>query len=165
MDLGKLKELKKLIDEEVQLYSELKDLFHEKRKILVANDVEALLSVDEKILNVVDSIKSSVSLRERISGDSATSGLTLTQMISEAQKYDENLADEFSAAQVKVHSLIKDIAHEEMVVKELLRHGMNLVNKTLNMISNAVSIAGDYNRDGKNVQSEIDRISSVVEEV
>ena len=42
---------------------------------------------------------------------------------------------------------------------------MNLVNKTLNLISNAVSMAGDYNRTGKNVQSDIDRISSIVEEV
>ena len=52
-----------------------------------------------------------------------------------------------------------------MVIKELLRHGMNLVNKTLNMISNAAAIAGEYNSAGKNTHSEIDRISSVIEEV
>ena len=165
MDLGKLRGLKKLIDEEVQLYSKLKSLFQEKRKILISNKVDDLLIVDEKILNIVDSIKSSVNLRERISEQPENKQLTLSQIIAEAEKYDKDLAHEFSLAQQEVHTLIKEISHEEMVIKELLRHGMNLVNKTLNMISNAAAIAGEYNSAGKNTHSEIDRISSVIEEV
>lgn len=165
MDLGKLREIKSLIDEEVELYSTLKSLFQEKRKVLVSNDVEALLSVDDRILNIVASIETAVNYRKRFSETHYGRNLNMSEMIFEAEKLDNDLAVNFKDGQTIVQNLMKEIAHEERVIKELLRHGMNLVNKKLNMISNATSIAGDYNRTGRSVNSSIDRISSVVEEV
>ncbi len=165
MDLGNLKTIKNLIDEELELYSVLNNQFEEKRKILISNSVDALLSIDEKILNTVDSIKSSVNYRQTIARKFGIDATNLTQLIALSQNYDSELAKEFKFSQEKINGLINEIAHKERIIKELIRHGMNIVNKTLSMISNASSIAGDYNNHGQSVQSEISRISSIVEEV
>lgn len=165
MDLGNLKVVKNLIEEELELYSDLNGLFEEKRKILVSNSVDALLEVDEKILNVVGAIQSSVNHRQLVVSKFGFKVENLTQMINFAKEYDNELAQEFKLTQEKINYLISEIAHKERIIKELLRHGMNMVNKTLNMISNATSMAGDYNSYGKSTNGEIDRISSVVEEV
>lgn len=165
MDLGNLKTIKNLIDEELELYSVLNNQFEEKRKILVSNSVDELLVIDEKILNTVDSIKSSVNHRQILSNKFGIQATNLTQMISLVQSVDKELANEFKSTQIKINNLINEIAHKERIIKELLRHGMNIVNKTLNMISSAASIAGDYNNHGQSVQNEIGRISSIVEEV
>ena len=165
MDLGNLKTIKNLIDEELELYSVLNNQFEEKRKILVSNSVDELLVIDEKILNTVDSIKSSVNHRLILSNKFGLQATNLTQMISLVQSVDKELANEFKSTQIKINNLINEIAHKERIIKELLRHGMNIVNKTLNMIYSAASIAGDYNNHGQSVQNEIGRISSIVEEV
>ncbi len=160
-----LEELKKSIYEEIQLYKTLDELFEEKRKVIISNKAEDLLKVDEKILNVVDSIKSAVNHRQTLSKILADKNLSISEMIELAKTSAPTLVGEFEAAQNQIIELSNEIARKERIIKELLRHGMNLVNKTLNLISNAVSMAGDYNRTGKNVQSDIDRISSIVEEV
>ncbi len=165
MDLGNLKTIKSLIDEELELYSILNEQFEEKRKILISNSVDNLLSIDEKILNTVDSIKSSVNHRQMISNKFGIQATNLTQMIELSQGLDNNLASEFKISQEKINELINQIAHKERIIKELIRHGMNIVNKTLSIISNATSMAGDYNNHGQSVQGEISRISSIVEEV
>lgn len=160
-----LEELKNLIDEEIQLYRVLDTQFEEKRKILISNNADELLKIDEKILNTVDEIKSAVYHRQTVSKLVAGKDLSLSEMISAAKESAPELAGEFEIAKDQIAKLSEEIARKERIIKELLRHGMNLVNKTLNLISNAASIAGDYNRTGKNVQSSIDRISSIVEEV
>lgn len=165
MDLGNLKIIKNLIDGELELYSNLNNQFEEKRKILVSNSVDELLSIDEKILNTVDSIKSSVNHRQKLASKFGIYATNLSQLIVLSQEIDEEVANEFKISQEKINELISQIAHKERIIKELIRHGMNIVNKTLNMISNATSIAGDYNNLGQSVQGEIGRISSVVEEV
>jgi len=165
MDLGNLKIIKNLIDGELELYSTLNNQFEEKRKILVSNSVDELLSIDEKILNTVDSIKSSVNHRQKLASKFGIYATNLSQLIVLSQEIDEEVANEFKISQEKINELISQIAHKERIIKELIRHGMNIVNKTLNMISNATSIAGDYNNLGQSVQGEIGRISSVVEEV
>jgi len=163
--LRNLEELKNLIDEEIQLYRVLDTQFEEKRKILISNNADELLKIDEKILNTVDEIKSAVYHRQTVSKLVAGKDLSLSEMISAAKESAPELAGEFEIAKDQIAKLSEEIARKERIIKELLRHGMNLVNKTLNLISNAASIAGDYNRTGKNVQSSIDRISSIVEEV
>lgn len=165
MDLGNLTTIKNLIDEELELYSILNNQFEEKRKILITNSVDDLLAIDEKILNTVDSIKSSVNYRQTLSHKFGIEASNLTQMIALAQSVDEKLAHEFKITQEEINNLINEIAHKERIIKELIKHGMNIVNKTLNMISNASSVAGDYNHHGQSVQSQIGMISSIVEEV
>lgn len=163
--MEKLNEIKNLINDEIALYTELSSLFEKKRKVLIANDVENLLAVDEEILIKVEEIKASVNYRQTITAHIGRSDMSLSEMIDVANKFDKNLSEELSKAQKQINSLIEKLAGQERVIKELLRHGMTMVSKTLNMISNAVSVAGDYNSSGKNVQSEIDKISSIVEEV
>ena len=160
-----LKILINLISEEIELYSTLNNLFEYKRQVLISNSVEDLLSVDEKILNTVDSIKSAVHHRQIITSKLGYMSLNLTQMIELANDIDIYLANEIKESQIQINELIKEIAHKERIIKELIRHGMNLVNKKLNIFSNATTIAGDYNSYGQNVQGELGRISSVIEEV
>lgn len=158
-------ELKNSIFEEIELYKTLDALFEEKRKILISNNADNLLKIDEKILNIVDEIKSVVCHRQTLSKNIAGKDLNMSEMIEEVEKSAPELVGDFKNAKEQIIELSEEIARKERIIKELLRHGMNLVNKTLNLISNAASIAGDYNRAGKNVQSDIDRISSIVEEV
>ena len=165
MDLGNLKTIKNLIDEELELYFILNTQFEEKRKILISNSTDELLAIDEKILNTVDSIKSSVNHRQIVSSKLGIPSFNMSQIINVTKEIDKDLAEEFTSVQSRIQSLIKEIAYKERVIKELIRHGMTLVNKTLNMISNVTSIAGDYNNHGQSIQSEIGSISSVIEEV
>lgn len=162
MNLEKLVEIKISIEEELKLYEELSVLFEEKRKVLIANKVDSLLAVDDKILNVVDALKASVNHRFMLSNNK---NIGISKFITYAQNVNIELADEMKNLQVKINTLIEKIAQQERVIKELLRHGLILVTKTLNLISNATPAAGDYNNLGKNIHNEIGKISSVVEEV
>ncbi len=165
MDLGNLEELKNLINEEIELYKGLKSLFEDKRLALVSNNVPSLLEVDDKILTCIEAIKSAVNHRRTIAKLSGNSNLNMSEMISLARGFSPELADELSQSKDKINSLLAEIAQTERIIKELLHHGMKLVTKTLNMITNSASIAGDYDRSGKNITTEIGQISSVVEEV
>lgn len=163
--MNNLEELKNSIKEEIQLYNVLNTLFEEKRKILISNKAEDLLKVDDKILNTIDSVKSAVNHRQTISKLVAGKDLSLTEIIALAKSSQNSLVADFEAAQKQIVELSEELATKERIIKELIHHGINMVDKTLKLISNTTSIAGDYNRTGKNVQSDISRISSVVEDV
>lgn len=163
--MEQLKKLKILIDEEIELYEALSRYFEEKRQVLIANDVEGLLSVDDKILNTVDAIKAVVKSRMELCSLFGDANMGVSRMIEEARKCDPELADGFLKAKEKIQSLTEEIAAKERIIKELLYHGMKIVTKTLGVISGAVSSAEDYNSLGQNTHSNIDKISSIVEEV
>ena len=168
MNSEKLKLLKALIDEEVELYTTLSSYFEEKRKILISNSTDALLEIDDRILNTVASIKSAVNHRQNVTAKCGYSSLNMSQMIELAKNIDLNITEEFQASQFKIQNLIEEIAKKERIIKELIKHGMNMVNRTLGLISNVTnspSLSGDYNSYGKSNQSVISQISSVVEEV
>ena len=165
MNIEKLKILKSLINEELELYTELDTFFEEKRKILISNSTEELLAIDDKILNTVASIKSAVNHRQQITFKCGYRSLNMSQIIELAKNIDADITEDFKITQKEINELINEIAKKERIIKELIRHGMNMVNKTLGLISNATTLTGDYNNRGKSTQGEINRISSVVEEV
>ena len=165
MNIEKLKILKSLINEELELYVELDNYFEDKRKILISNSTEELLAIDDKILNTVASIKSAVNHRQHVTLKCGYRTLNMTQIIELSKNIDITIAEEFKTIQKEINELIKEIAKKERIIKELIRHGMNMVNRTLGLISNATVLSGDYNNRGKSTQGEINRISSVVEEV
>lgn len=163
--MNNLEELKNSINEEIQLYNALNTLFEEKRKILISNKADDLLKVDDKILNTIDSVKTVVNHRRIVSKLVAGKDLSLTEIIALAKSSQNSFVADFEAAQKQIIELSEELATKERIIKELIHHGINMVDKTLKLISNTTSIAGDYNRTGKNVQSDISRISSVVEDV
>lgn len=163
--MNNLEELKKSIDEEIQLYTTLNELFEEKRKILISNKADDLLKIDESILNTVDTVKSVVNHRQRISKLISGKDLSLSEIIAVANSSQSPLVSDFEFAQKQIVELTQELANKERIIKELIHHGMTMVNKTLKLIAGTTPIAGDYNRTGKNVQSGIDKISSVIEEV
>ena len=112
-----LEELKKSIYEEIQLYKTLDELFEEKRKVIISNKAEDLLKVDEKILNVVDSIKSAVNHRQTLSKILADKNLSISEMIELAKTSAPTLVGEFEAAQNQIIELSNEIARKERIIK------------------------------------------------
>lgn len=159
------KNLINLIEDEIKLYESLKGLFEIKRQVLIQNDVEGLLEADDKILTKVEEIKSSVNLRQTLAKFIGKSNLNMSGMIELAKDIDSNEVERLEQLQLKINELTAEVARQERTIKELLHHGMNMVSKTLSLVTNAVSISGDYTRSGKNTQNPISQISSVVEEV
>ena len=82
------KNLVEILDKEIKLYTEMRDLYTEKRAILVKNDIMSLSKVDTKIIENYENIKKIDLLRLdaiKMLGEDAPS---MTKLIELSEKYD-----------------------------------------------------------------------------
>ena len=159
-----LKSFDNLIENEIALYGRLKELYIQKKQTLISNNMQELLAVDDAILNLLDEIKSMANHRQKFCKSIGKNNVCLSEIIKMAEDLDATLVDGFKVKQSRIKDLQEEIDRQESSSKELIKHGMIMVTKTMNLMSSTALVAGDYNNFGKNTQSELAKISSVSEE-
>lgn len=165
--LENLNNLNNLISYELGLYEKLRDFYAEKKKILIASKVDELCAIDDEILKLTDEIKSALNHRRTFCKGLGRENICLSDLEVEAKTLDKALADEFREKKQQTKTLIEEIKKQEKSSLELIRHGINIVNKTLNLITNktAVPVAGEYDSSGKASPNGLMQMSLVSEEV
>lgn len=163
-----LVKFKEVIDEEIQAYELLGELYTMKQSILVQGKSDALWDIDAQILSKTDKIKEINQKRKEIAKFLGNENLTMSDIIEKAKSANNVLADKLQTQKTKLQILAKSLTLQEDTNMTLVKHGLTMVGKTLDIIVSAIMPqvqGGQYNRSGKSIERDKSLISSVVEVV
>ena len=156
---------KETVDEEIKIYEEMEQLYKLKQAVLVQCKPDELWNVDEKIVSRINTIKELSSRRKEAGKYLGNENITMSEVIKKAMNSNKKLAENFEKQKKTLNLLTTSISLYENSNRELIKHGLNVTEKKLNIIFNTLSPHGNqYDNSGKNTGSGDLKISSVVEE-
>ena len=148
MDKKQFQKLIEILDEEIREYTNLKDLFAEKRELLKKSKSDDLGVLDNKILALNEKITKLNKSRE-----------TLAQELTGkfAQEHAPEYMKPLEERKVKICNIIPEITLLNNQNVELLKHGIIITNKMLETIIDAFAPQGSYyNETGKTDTHDVD---------
>lgn len=163
-----LLQFKEIIDEEIQAYESLGDLYEVKQSILVQGKSDALWDIDAQIISRTDNIKELNKKRKEIARYLGNENFTISEIIDKAKEANDTIAGKLETQKNKLRILAKSLVLQEDTNMTLVKHGLTTVGKTLDIIVGALMPqmqSGQYNNLGQSIKSDKSLISSVVEEV
>ena len=165
MNTQQIKELENLIDKEIDGYKNIEKLYVDKKEILVKGKSTELFDVDAKIVDTYKSINSYSEMRKNISKALNMPTFSLTDIINNIKEQDAQAAQNLEKKRDEVKELSHRIFELEKINMELLKHGMHVTNKTLEIILRGLKpITEEYNKNGKNITKDQLEMSSIIEE-
>lgn len=161
-----LLEFKHVIDEEIKAYEDLGELYTVKQSVLINGKSDALWDIDAQILLKTDDIKLLNVKRKEAAKYLGDENLTMSEIIEKAKQANDSIAPKLEAQQGKLKILAKSLRLQEETHLTLIKHGLVMVNKTIDIIVGTVfPQTKQYNKMGKNIETDKSLISSVSEEV
>ncbi len=165
MKQEQIKLLENIIDKEIDGYKDIAKLYADKKEILIHAKATELFNVDEEIKNVYKRINNLSNERKKITVAMQMPTFSLTDIINRIKEEDKETAQKFEQKREQVQTLAKNIFELEKVNLELIKHGMHVTNKTLEIIIKGLKpITNEYNQNGKNITKEKLEMSSIIEE-
>ena len=159
------KNLINILDKEIKLYVEMRDLYTEKKEVLIKNDILELSKVDAKILENYESIKKIDLLRLdgiKLIGEDIPS---MTKLIEVAEERCPKAVMKLKEQQAKLNNLSSVISVLNLTTMKLLKHGMVITDKKLNIIIEACAPKGtSYTVKGKEDDNNLE-MSTIIEDV
>lgn len=160
-----IKTLENIVDKEIDGYKNIEKLYVDKKEILIKGKSTELFDVDAKIADTFKSISSYSEMRKNISKSLNMPTFSLTDIINNIKQQDAHAAENLEKKRDEVKELSQKIFELEKVNLELLKHGMHVTNKTLEIIIKGLKpITEEYNKNGKNITKEQLEMSSIIEE-
>lgn len=158
---------KDVVDEEIQAYESLGELYKIKQSILIQGKSDALWDIDAQIVSKADNIKELNKKRKEIAKYLGDENITMSEIIEKAKEANNALVDKLESQKTKLNLLAKSLTLQEDTNMTLIKHGLTMVGKTLDIIVGAILPqvqAGQYNNHGQSIKTDKSFISSVVEE-
>ncbi len=150
-----------LMDKEIALYKQLRQLYSAKKIILIKNDITNLQEVDSKIIKIVDFIKIIGLKRLNITEKKFPN---ISSLISYAKLKHPQYVEKLEQQRVEIKILAKEINALEKTNIELIKHGIILTDNKLNLIIKLCqSKTTNYSSKGQS-ESENFVLSTVVQE-
>ena len=145
-----LKNLIKIIDQEIEAYSRLKELFEEKRDLLKKAKSDDLGVVDNKILATNDSIVKLNNSRKTISMEVIGKDGKMSDFIEFAVANQPEFKEALEERKVKICNISNELVLLNNQNVELIKHGIVITDKMLETVVNAFAPQGSiYNGAGK----------------
>lgn len=146
-----------VLDKEIKGFSELRDLFAEKREILKKAKPDDLGVLDNKIVvlneNLTKLNKTRVSIAKKLGEEDAN----MSRYIELAERLSPEFVDALKERKVKICNILPEIVLLNRQNVELLKHGIVISNKMLETIINAFAPQGSYyNGAGKTDTHDVD---------
>ena len=152
-----MQNLIEILDKEISAYTELKELFAQKRELLKKTRTDDLGVLDNKILSLNEKITKLNKSREKISVNLLGKNANMSELIEYSKGNAPNYAEPLEERKVKICKLIPEIMLLNNQNVELLKHGMVITNKMLETIIDAFAPQGSYyNGAGKTDTHDID---------
>lgn len=137
----------KILDKEIELYNEMKNLYAEKKEILIKNNIDELSVIDNKIMENNETIKHINSKRLELMGEENKS---MTELIKIAEEKHPEFVLKLKEQQAKLLNISSEISVLNMTNIKLIEHGLILADKKLNIIIDACAPKGtSYSESGK----------------
>lgn len=160
---------KEVVDEEIQAYESLGELYEIKQSLLVQGKSDALWDVDAQIIARANNIRELGKKRKEVAKYYlGNEDITMSEIIEKAKDANDPLAEKLESQKIKINILAKSLALQEKTNITLVQHGLTMVGKTLDIIVGALLPQvqrGQYDQSGKKVKSDKSLISSISEEV
>ena len=157
MEKIQLQNLIEILDKEFKAYTELKELFAQKRELLKKAKSDDLGVLDNKILAQNNKIKELNQERENISVNLTGKNCNMTEFIEFAKSNAPECVEHLEERKVKICKLISEIMLLNNQNVELLKHGIIITNKMLETIIDAFAPQGSYyNETGKTDTHDVD---------
>lgn len=155
-----------IIDEEIEAYEALGDLYEIKQSILIQGKSDALWDIDAQIIDKAKDIKELNQKRREIATYIGDENFTLSQVIEKAKESNDLIAKNLETKKSKLQLLAKSLSLQEKTNMTLVKHGLTMVGKTLDIIVGVLApqTKGHYDKHGQNINTDKSFISSVVEE-
>lgn len=157
-----------VVDEEIQAYESLGELYKIKQSLLVQGKSDALWDLDAQILKKAAAIKEITKKRKEVAIYFGNENITLSEIIEKAKEANSKHADKLENQKTKLRILAKSISLQENTNMTLIKHGLTMVGKTIDIIMGALLPevqSGHYDKQGNSVKSDKSQISSISEEV
>lgn len=160
-----IKTLENIIDKEIDGYKDIEKLYMDKKEILIHGKSEELMNVDEKIMNAYKGLNNSLEARRVVMKSMEMPTFSMTDLINKIKSADEEAAKNFEAKKTEANKLAQRIFELDRVNLELIKHGMHVTNKTLEIIIRGLKpITNEYNQKGQNITKKQLEMSSIIEE-
>ena len=144
----RIQNLIEILDKELKAYTELKDLFSEKREILKKSRSDDLGVLDNKILALNNKITKLNKQRENLAVELTGKNCNMSEFIEFAEQNAPDFVKQLEDRKVKICKLIPEIT---------LLNGIIITNKMLETIIDAFAPQGSYyNGAGKTDTHDID---------
>lgn len=152
-----LENLITILDKEIKEYTNLKDLFAQKREILKKAKSDDLGVLDNKILAQHEKITKLNKSREEIAVNLLGKNANMSEFIEFAQNNAPEYTEGLTERKVKICNIIPEIVLLNQQNVELLKHGIIITNKMLETIVDAFAPQGSYyNGAGKTDTHDMD---------
>ncbi len=162
---GILIQFKDVIDEEIQAYESLGELYKIKQSILVQGKSDILWDIDAQIVSKAENIKELNLKRKNVAKFLGNENFTMTEVIEKAKASNDEIASKLENQKARLNILAKSLNLQEDTNMTLLKHGLIMVGKTLDIIVGAVlPQARQYNNSGHTVETDKSLLSSIIEE-
>lgn len=157
---------KEVIDEEIEAYESLGELYEIKQSVLVQGKSDELWTIDAQIVSQADNIRQINLKRKEVAGYLGNEDLTMSEAIEKAKEINDSLANNLQAQKTKIKILARSLTLQEKTNITLIKHGLTMVGKTIDIIVGAIvpHVAGQYDKKGQNIENDKSLISSIVEE-
>lgn len=154
-----------LVEEIISNYMELLDFYKEKKQALLTRDREMLSFVDEKIMLQVKDIEGINKKMLEFCKENELEMLKVSDLINLANNDKSSFSEVFEKQKVKINEVSHGLALVEKANVELIKHGLIMSDKLLDIIiSAAVPQKDNYDMHGKNINTTELGISSIVED-
>ena len=160
------KNLIMIIDDELEAYTKLRDLFVEKKELLKKSKSDDLGVVDNKILALNDSIVKLNEKRKNISIELLNKDASMSEFIEFAGVNQIDIKVQLEDRKVKICKLFEELALLNNQNVELIKHGITITNKMLETIVDAFAPQGSiYNGAGKTTDTHELNMWTINEEI
>ena len=157
MDKKQFKNLIDVLDKIIVAYSNLKDLFEEKKETLKKSKPDDLGVLDNKILALNNEITKLNEERKNLAVEMLGKDTNMSGFIEFAAKEAPEYVDALTERKVKICKIIPELVLLNQQNVELLKHGIIISNKMLETIIDAFAPQGcNYNGAGKTDTHEYD---------
>lgn len=160
-------QFKEVIDEEIQAYEMLGELYKVKQSLLVQGKSDELWDIDSQIISKADEIKTLNGKRKDVAKYLGDENLSMSEIIEKAKAANDTIYEKLEKQQVKLRILTKSLLLQENTNMTLIKHGLTMVGKTLDIIVGALMPqvqSEQYDKSGHSIKGDKSLISSVIEE-
>lgn len=150
MNKIEFKKLLTAIDEEISAYEELKPLFEEKKELLKKSKSGDLVEVDNKIIAQKELIVKLNEARQKLSIEHFNKDCSMSDYIELLGDQNDEYKEQLMLRKVKICNILDELTLLNNQNVELLKHGITITNKMLDIIVDAFAPQGsNYNEAGK----------------
>lgn len=155
-----------ILDDELEAYTKLRELFTEKKEVLKKSKSDELGVIDNKILALNDTIVKLNEKRKALSIELLNKDGSMSDFIEFAEVNQPEQKEALMLRKIKICNIFEELALLNNQNVELIKHGITITNKMLETIVNAFAPQGSiYNGAGKTTDTHELNMWTINEEI